>query len=324
MVQVAIGIDLGGTDIKGGLVQDDGTLIASFKKPTEAKLGGEKVVERIGDLIQEILDSDAMKSNKKNMLGIGMGSPGLIDHDKGSITRPVNIPEWDHWICVHDVFKKRFGLNTWVDNDANVCAMGEALFGNGKGKNPVLVLTLGTGVGGGIVINGKVFHGSRGFAGELGHIMVNPNGPVCGCGNEGCLETYASANAIARYAQSRARVEHIPTKMRELAGDPEKITSKHVYEAAVQGDRVALSVIKHAGKYLGIGISTLIMSFNPEIICVGGGAANMGDILFEPVREEVKWRCFFYSHYQTPIIQAKLGEEAGTVGAAGLVFAHSQ
>lgn len=321
MARVAIGIDLGGTDIKGGLVREDGALLARYKTPTMAHLGGAKVVDRIGDLIEEILNSDAMKPYRSELQGIGVGSPGLIDHANGAITRPVNIPEWDHWINVREVFQKRFGLFTWVDNDANVSALGEALFGAGRGKNPVLALTLGTGVGGGVVIDGKVMHGSRGFAGELGHILVNPSGPVCGCGNEGCLEVYASARNIARYAKARAAVEHVPTKLRDLVnGDIGKITSKTVNDAALQGDEVALDVVAHAGKYLGIGISTLIVSFNPEIICIGGGGSNFGDLLFDHARREMARRVFFHSHFQTPIVKAQLGEEAGTIGAAGQAF----
>ena len=322
MTRVAIGIDLGGTDIKAGLVAEDGTIIQKYKKSTEARLGGEKVVERIGDLIQEILESEAMKGREKDLLGVGMGSPGLIDHNKGSITRPVNIPGWEHWICVREAFMKRFSQikDVKVDNDANVGALGEALFGKGKGKKVVLCLTLGTGVGGGIINYGKVIHGAGGFAGELGHIMVNPSGPVCGCGNEGCLETYASANAIARYAQERLKVEHIPSIMKEMVSDRSQVTSKIVSEAALKGDKVALEVVEHAGRGLGIGMSTLIVCFNPEIICIGGGASNMGDLLFDFARKEIEKRVFFNSHYPTPIVQAALGEEAGTVGAAGQLF----
>ncbi len=322
MSRVAIGIDLGGTDIKAGLVTEDGTIVESYKKPTEGQLGGRKVVDRIGDLIQEILDSEAMKGHREELVGIGIGSPGLIDHAKGAITRPVNIPDWDYWINVREIFQERFGLFTWVDNDANVCALGEALFGRGKGKKVVLVLTLGTGVGGGIVVEGEVYHGAAGFGGELGHIMVNPDGPVCGCGNTGCLETYAAASAIARHGQDWVRVEHVPTLLRDMAKqNGGTVTSKMVYEAALQGDEIALEVVAQAGKYLGIGISSLIVSFNPEIVCIGGGASNMGDLLFDHARHETKRRVFFHSHYPTPIVQAQLGEEAGLVGAAGMAFA---
>jgi glucokinase len=321
MTRVAIGIDLGGTDIKAGLVTETGELLGRYKKSTDAHVGGRKVVDRIGDLIQEVLDSDAMRGRRDQLQGIGIGSPGLIDHKNGAITRPVNIPEWDYWINVREIFQERFGLFTWVDNDANVVALAEALFGAGKGKEVVLVLTLGTGVGGGVVDHGKVVHGSRGFAGELGHIMVNPSGPVCGCGNEGCLETYASASGIARYAQERCKVEHVPSLLKEMCGgDRSRITSKMVHEAALQNDAVALQVIEHAGKHLGIGIATLILCFNPEIICIGGGGSNMGDLLFDHARKEIKWRVFFDSHFSTPIVRAQLGEEAGTVGAAGMAF----
>ncbi|HOJ62778.1 MAG TPA: ROK family protein, partial [bacterium] len=131
MSRVAIGIDLGGTDIKAGLVSEDGKIVESYKKATMGHLGGRKVVDRIGDLIQEILDSDALRGRREQLVGIGIGSPGLIDHAKGAITRPVNISDWDYWINVREIFQERFGLFTWVDNDANVCALGEALFGRG-------------------------------------------------------------------------------------------------------------------------------------------------------------------------------------------------
>lgn len=325
MSRIAIGIDLGGTDIKAGLVDETGNLIAQYKKSTKAQNGGKAVVGRIGDLIQEILDSDAMKGRKDDLVGVGMGSPGLIDHDKGAITRPVNIPDWNYWISVRDIFQERFGLMTWVDNDANVAALGEALFGPGQGKSVVMALTLGTGVGGGIINNGEVFHGARGFAGELGHIMVDPSGPVCGCGNEGCLETYVSATAIARYASEKIRVDHIPSIMKDMAKkNGGQVTAKMVNDAALQGDEVALGVCAHAGRGLGIGLSTLIVSFNPEIICIGGGASNMGDLLFDHARNEIKRRVFFYSHFNAPIVQAQLGEEAGSIGAAGLALQKSR
>ncbi len=320
MTRVAIGIDLGGTDIKAGLVAEDGTIIRRYKKATQGHLGGRKVVDRIGDLIQEILDSDEMKGRRNDLQGIGLGSPGLVDQKNGRITRPVNIPDWDFWINVREIFQDRFGLYTWMDNDANVSALGEAMFGAGKDKDVVLVLTLGTGVGGGIVVHNKVFHGGSGFAGELGHIMVNPSGPVCGCGNEGCLETYASANAISKYASDRIKVEHVPSILKDMVGEDGKVTSKMVHEAALKGDEVALGVIANAGKHLGIGISTLVVCFNPELICIGGGASNMGDLLFDHARRELEWRVFFHSHYPTPIVQSQLGEESGTVGAAGQAF----
>ncbi len=324
MTRVAIGIDLGGTDIKGGLVSEDGSIIGKFIKSTEGHLGGRKVVDRIGDLIQEIIDSEAMKGRKDDLVGVGIGSPGLVDQEKGAITRPVNIPDWDYWINVREIFQERLGLFTWADNDANVGALGEALYGKGKGKKVVMVLTLGTGVGGGIVSEGKVFHGFAGFAGELGHIMVNPNGPVCGCGNEGCLEAYTSATAIAKYAQDRIRVEHIPSILKDMAKENGgKLTSKMVHDAALKGDAVALQTVERAGIYLGIGIASLTVSFNPEIVCIGGGAAEMGDMLFDHARKEMEKRVFFHSHYQTPIVKAQLGNDAGLVGAAGLALTGS-
>lgn len=320
MSRVAIGIDLGGTDIKAGLVSEDGKIIQQYKKSTEARVGGRKVVDRIGDLIQEILNSDAMKGRRDDLQGIGLGSPGLIDHDAGAITRPVNIPEWDYWINIHDIFEERFGLHTRVDNDANVCALAEALYGKGQGKKVVLVLTLGTGVGGGIVVDGRVYHGAAGFGGELGHITVNPNGNVCGCGNEGCLETYASATGIARYAQDCVRVEHIPSLLKEMVKKNGPVTAKMVYEAALQNDEVALAAIERAGKYLGIGIATFCVAFNPDVVCIGGGVSNMGDLLLDHARRELPKRVFFHSHFATPIVQALLGEEAGLIGAAALAF----
>ena len=325
MTRVAIGIDLGGTDIKGGIISENGEILQRFKKATKAQLGGPKVVERIGDLIEEILQSDGMKAHRSELAGIGIGSPGLIDHEHGAITRPVNIPGWDYWINVRDVFRERFGLMTWADNDANASSLGEALFGMGRGKRVVIVLTLGTGVGGGIVIDGKVFHGAGGFAGELGHIMVNPSGPVCGCGNQGCLEAYASANAIANYAREHAKVDHVPTLLKDLCGgDRSKITSKMVHEAALQGDKIALRVVEYAGRALGVGIASLVVCFNPDIVCIGGGGSNMGDLLFDHARKELEWRVFFHSHFPTPIVRAQLGEEAGIIGTAGLALVESR
>ncbi len=364
MAHVAIGIDLGGTFIKAGLVSETGEVLQRYTKPTEAHEGRATVVKNIGDLIEEVIESEAMQGRKDDLEGIGIGSPGLINHEEGSIRRPVNIPGWDEWVCVREIYNSRFSqynVNTWVDNDANVAALAEAMFGAGKGKKVVLLLTLGTGVGGGIVMGNKVYHGAAGFGGELGHMMVNPSGPVCGCGNEGCLETYASANGIAHYAQGRAKVDHIPTilkkmcdeawqeEWKEIRSEIEKvsektgdaldeqlselqdrlqkhkwslISSKMVYEAALKGDEVALDVVEHAGRHLGIGLATLIVCFNPDIICIGGGGGEMGEMLFKHARKEIAKRVFFHNlyPYDERIVQAKFKNDAGIVGAACLVF----
>ncbi len=318
---LAIGIDLGGTDIKAGVVSQAGEIIYRTKVPTKGNEGGPAVIQRMEDLVGEILAAPEIASRRTEITGVGVGSPGLIDQKNGTITCPVNIPNWEDAAPIKSRFEAKHGIRTEVDNDANVCALGEALFGAGKGKSVVIALTLGTGIGGGVIINGKAYHGAHGYAGELGHITVQPEGPPCSCGNEGDVESIASASAIARYAQQLVNqsLDH-GSLLEKWSKEGQVITSKLVYEAALKEDAMALRIIARAGRYLGVALSSILVAFDPEIVVIGGGASAMGDLLFDHVRREIKQRVFFSRYQETPIVRAQLGEDAGFFGAAGLTL----
>ncbi|HNT34688.1 MAG TPA: ROK family protein, partial [bacterium] len=230
MTQVALGIDLGGTDIKAGTVDRSGRVLNRWKKSTEARGGAQVILQRMIELAEEIIQQS--KSEGMEIVGIGIGSPGVIDYKNGIVVKMIdNLPGWSG-MRLAERFQERLGYPTRIDNDANVCALAECLFGAGQGKSDIVCYTLGTGVGGGIVIDRKVHHGAHGYAAELGHDTVELDGLPCSCGNIGCVEMYASARAIALYAQERLRAGD-QSLMSQTAESIEKVTSKTVYQAAV-------------------------------------------------------------------------------------------
>lgn len=317
MTQVALGIDLGGTDIKAGTVDRTGRVLQRWKKSTEARGGAQVILQRMLELAQEIIEQS--KGEGMEIVGIGIGSPGIIDHKNGIVVKMIdNLPGWSGMRLAQQ-FEERLGYPTRIDNDANVFALGECLFGAGKGKSDIVCYTLGTGVGGGIIIDRKVHHGAHGYAAELGHDTVELDGIPCSCGNIGCVEMYASARAIGLYAQQQLQAGR-ESLMTEMAAAIDQVTSKTVYEASLKGDQLAKEVIARTARYLGAGIAAVVCVLDPEMVVIGGGGANMGDVLLDPVREEVKRRVYFSDAVDTPIVRAQLGEDAGFVGAAGLVF----
>jgi glucokinase len=317
-VEYALGIDLGGTGIKAGLVSSTGQLLKEWKTPTEAEKGGQHVVTRMMDLCREIFSNLPKGVKRDQIIGVGIGSPGVFDYETGALVAgAVNIPGLNG-TPLRSIFQKELGLPTRVDNDANVYVLAEARYGAGCGTQVAIGYTIGTGIGGGVVIDGKVFHGSWGFAGELGHITVDPEGVYCPCGNHGCMESYASANAIAAYARQVAEVygDSVLSKL-----PPEEITCKSVGEAAQQGDRLAREVIERAAYYLGEGIAAAVIVLNPAVVIIGGGGALLGDMLLEPIRRHLMRRVYHQRVKGVAVVAAQLGTEAGIIGAAGLVFA---
>ncbi|MCG3196904.1 MAG: ROK family protein [Candidatus Omnitrophica bacterium] len=313
-----LGIDLGGTGIKAGLVSSKGEILKEWKTPTEARKGGKHVVEKMIDLCRRMTDELPAQVRKKDILGVGIGSPGVFDYATGALVAgAVNIPGLNG-TPMRSLFETSLKLPARVDNDANAFVLAEARYGAGQGASVAVGYTIGTGIGGGVVIEGKVFHGAWNFAGELGHVTVEPEGIYCPCGNHGCMESYASANAIATYAQQMAALEQgsLLSKLK-----PEEITCKAVGEAASQGDRVALHVIARAAHYLAIGIGAAVITLNPAVVILGGGGALLGEMLFQPIREGLARRVYHQRVREVPVVAARLGVDAGVVGAAGLVFA---
>ncbi len=314
-----LAIDLGGTKIIAAIVPHQGQVMAKEYFPTLAGEGAESVIGRILSAIDHLLRVRNMDSSQLDSISIA--AAGAIDFDQGVVTSSPNLPGW-HDIPLRDIVKRKHGVNTFLINDANAAALGEHHFGAGRGVNNLIYLTVSTGIGGGIIINGRLYSGLRGSAGEIGHMTIDVNGPRCSCGNIGCLEILASGTAVAREAIRRISQGEESSLTEMVEGKIENITAEKVGVAAQGGDSLALEVISKAATYLGVGMVNLVNIFNPEMIIVGGGVAQMGDLLLEPARQVVKERAFQLSARAVRIVSAQLGDSAGVLGAA--VFAYGQ
>ncbi len=311
----ALAIDLGGTKIAVAVVREDGTVIAHATRPTEAMKGGDWVLNRIKEAALEALDASSLPPHA--LVGVGLGTPGVVDATTGTmLSEAVNIPDWKGRNLKAEL-ERVLHLPAFVDNDANVAALGEWVFGAGKGARHLVYLTIGTGVGGAILLNGTLWRGANFSAGELGHVPVNPDGPRCGCGGYGCVEMFVSGPAIAQ----RAR-EFIQRGVKSVLADisPDELTAEQVAIAAQRGDALAQFLLAEAGKFLGIALAGVVNLLNPERIIVGGGVAQAGEWLLEPVRWEVRRRALPTATEKLQIVPAALGTKAGILGAAALVF----
>lgn len=309
-----IGIDVGGTNVKIALVNEKGSIIYSNSIPTRAEMGYEYTInnmkEAIGDLLKET------KSSAKDIEGMGFGFPGQIDCQKGIVRLAPNIPGWVD-VPIAAIMEKEFGIPTRVDNDVRCAALGELNFGAGIGCENLICITVGTGIGSGLIINGKLVRGASNAAGEIGHIKLDmTGGPLCGCGDRGCLEAFASGPSIVAMAEEYIKGGK-STKYRELA-NPE-ITPYIVSEAAKQGDPVAQRIFAIVGEYIGIGLASVVNLLNPEKIIIGGGVAAAGDILMTPIKETLVKRAMKIAGSTVEVVPAELGNTAGVIGASLLI-----
>jgi len=314
-----LAIDLGGTKIITALISNKGQVMAREYHLTLADEGPQSVIKRILFAINHLLGLSNIDSSQLDSISIA--AAGAIDFDKGLITSSPNLPGWND-IPLRDTVRRKYKVNTLLINDANAAALGEHHFGAGKGVNNLILLTLGTGIGGGIIINGRLYSGSCGSAGEIGHTTIDVNGPRCSCGNIGCLEMLASGRAVAKEALRRIRQGERSSLTEIVEGNIENITAEKVSIAAQGGDSLAVEVVLRAATYLGVGMVNLVNIFNPEMIIVGGGMAKMGDLLLNPARQVVRERAFQLSAGAVRIVPAQLGDNAGVLGAA--VFAFQQ
>lgn len=302
----AIGIDIGGTKVAALRVAEDGDVLDRRERPTPAD-DVAATVETVSELAAELAAAGGE--------AIGVGAAGMVDFAAGVLRYAPNLA-WRE-IPLRDLLSERTGLPCVVDNDANVAAWGEYRFGAARGYRHVLAVTVGTGIGGGIVADGELFRGAHGFAAEIGHIIVEPDGPPCGCGNRGCWEQVASGRALGRLA--RAEVEREPAgRIAALAGGAEA-SGRHVSEAAREGDPAAAAIFATVGRRLGEGIAGLVNILDPEVVIVGGGVAEEGAVLLEPAREAFLDAVEAPEHRpEVPILAATLGNDAGAIGAAAL------
>lgn len=314
-VGYALAIDLGGTKIGGAIVRDDGTVVAEMACPTEAGKGGDWVLNRLKDLALEVLERSSL--HPQDLIGVGLGTPGIVDAERGILlSEAVNIPGWKGRSLKAEL-EKVLGIPAFIDNDANTAALGELRFGAGKGVRHMVYVTVGTGVGGAIIVDGKVHRGASFSAGEVGHLPIVPDGPPCGCGGQGCLEGFISGPAIARRAREFLG-RGVPLSLREIS--PDQITAERVAQAAKEGDALARFLLAEAGRFLGIALAGIVNLFNPERIVIGGGVAQAGEIFFAPIRWELRRRALPSAAETLQVLPATLGTRAGLLGAAALVF----
>jgi len=301
MAEYSIGVDLGGTNLRAAAVNRSGELLEKIAGTTDLHEGRDAV---IGDMVDSIL-ALKQRCGSGTLAGVGIGVPGFIDMERGIIANSNNLPEFSGF-PVRDEIERRLGTPIFLENDANAAALGEKWAGAGRAVDDLILLTLGTGIGGGIVSGGKILHGFVGMAGEIGHITVNPTGNPCGCGNFGCLEKHTSATAITAMA-----------RLIQLGDD---LTAKQVYEMAAAGEPRAKQIFTTVGEYLGIALATMINLFNFPLYLLSGGVLAAWDQFAPPMFAEVEKRSFTFRNTKTRIEKAVLGNEAGLIGAAALPF----
>ena len=304
-----VGVDLGGTKIYTALVDLEGNIIKEKTVETLAHEGEQAVTGRIVDTINYVIDG----TDKNLIKSIGIGSPGPLDVKNGIIIENSNLP-FKNFAIVKTI-KETYDLPTYLDNDANVATLGEFMFGAGKGTENMVFITASTGIGGGAVLNGKLFRGSTGNALEVGHMTVATEGPRCGCGNLGCAEALGSGTAIGKRAKE-AVLSNVVTSLKNY----ENVTAKEVFKEAANGDRVAKNILNTSLTYLGIAVANTITNFDPEKVVVGGGVVNGGDIVLETIRNVVEERCMAAFVENCTIEKAVLGGKAGVLGAAALAI----
>jgi len=314
-----VGVDLGGTNIVTGLLPVDGGEVLGLRKlPTESSRGAKFVVDRMIGMIEtsitEVLEQNG--GSREQVAGIGIGAPGPLHRESGTVIETPNLG-WRNF-PLRDLIAERVKLPATLDNDANCATYGEWWLGAGRDVDTLVGLTLGTGIGGGVVLDGKIFHGASDSAGEIGHMTIEANGRRCKCGNYGCLEAYASGPAIALRAVEGLEAGS-PSILGELVGGEfGRITAATVYEAAVQGDAYANECMKETAKLLGAGVANIVNILNPEMIVIAGGVTSAGERLFEPLRWEVRRRAFRSASEHCRIVSAELPGTAGVVGAAAV------
>ncbi|MGH2661801.1 MAG: ROK family glucokinase [Actinomycetota bacterium] len=305
----AVGIDLGGTKVMGLRIDPDGAIQAREIRDTPPR-DPDTILDAVLD-VAETLAGGGMAG------AVGVGAAGMVDFEAGALAFSPNLPLRE--VSLRALVADRVAIPCVVDNDANAAAWGEYRFGAARGTRHALVVTVGTGIGGGIIEDGRLFRGAHGFAAEIGHVIVEPDGPPCGCGNRGCWEQVASGQAIGRLGQQLADAD--PTSLIATLAGGERVTGRHVSDAAAKGDGGAMAIFAEVGRRLGEGIAGLVNTLDPELVVVGGGVAEEGDLLLEPARRAFRDAVEAPDHRpDVQIVAALLGNDAGAIGAAALAL----
>ncbi len=312
-----IGIDLGGTAIKTGLVDFDGNIIKQDIRPIYAEKGHIHIIDEIVDQIEKLTAAQGISTDDIHSIGIGV--PGLADYTTGNVIYCSNL-SWENVQLGKELYL-RLKRNVYVENDATVAGLAENLFGSTKGAVNSVLLTLGTGIGSGIIINSRIYRGSHFIGSEIGHTIIGENFYDCNCGNNGCFETLASATSIIRYSQHRIMEDGVKSQKLELAcNKAENITAEIVFNAAKLGDSLALEAVDRMCKYLAIGIMNIYNILDPDMIALGGGVSNAGDFLLERVKEKLAGMLLVKDKKYGDVVLASLGNRAGIIGAAFLGY----
>jgi glucokinase len=313
MEQFLIGIDMGGTNVRMGIVTPEGKVLKKAQYRTDVSKGGLALFEQLVSNLKDLIRENFRESNQ--LIGIGIGVAGPIDMKKGLIMEPPNLPALKGF-PLGDFLSEKISSPIAIENDANAFTLGEGWVGAAKGCKHYCGITLGTGVGGGIVVAGKILHGARGTAGEVGHMVINPKGPLCGCGGRGCLEVYASGTGIRRMALEAIEKGKGKGILKWSGRDPQQMTSESIFKAAQSGNVTAKKIFNEMGRYLGLGLINLIHLFNPEKIVIGGKVSRAWDYFIGSVMEIVQERSMKGPSEKLQIVKAERGDDAGILGAA--------
>jgi glucokinase len=311
-MSLTVGVDVGGTKVLGGVVDASGKVLATSRRDTPRE-GGSELTKTIAEVALELMQTHSVTA-------VGVSAAGFVSSDRKTMLATPNIADWNG-VQLDLELEKLIGLPVVIENDANAAAWGEAKFGAGRNQAHMMMLTIGTGVGGGIVVNNDLYRGAFGIAAEFGHLRVVPEGHLCGCGARGCFEQYASGSALRRHA--REAISASPDLARNLLargdGTIDGLTGQAITDAAREGDAVALAAFQTTAQYLGAGIASLAVLLDPSCVVIGGGVIDAGEILLAPTREAMKrYMPFAGKHPYPEIVAAELGNEAGLVGVADL------
>ena len=314
-----LGVDIGGTKLATVIASRSGEIVHKVRLPTDAERGPDVGVPRLVSMIHRNLEETGIAPADVMGIGVACGSP--MDAEQGVILGPPNLQTWNP-VPIVEILQAEFGLYAQLENDANAGALAEWIFGAGKNKRNVVYMTMGTGIGGGLVLDGRLYRGANGNAGEVGHMRVVPEGgPLCGCGKRGCLEAFCSGPAIARRARE-ALDRQSPSLLRTLAGDPAQVTAEHVFSAARKGDTLGLALVDETAHYMGIGLSNIIQAINPDVIVLGTIATQQGDFLLDRIRQTVRQETWPQMAEAVEILPSPLGSQVGDYGAISIVLQH--
>ncbi|MEG0070061.1 ROK family protein [Cetobacterium sp.] len=310
------GVDIGGTNTKIGVLNSEGDILKSTSIKTESIMGVDYTLNKIWETIQNLLEE--LEIDEVMIKGIGMGIPGPVI-DRKIVGFFANFP-WDKNIDISEKMEKISGIKTRLDNDVNVIALGETLYGAGKGFSKSVTIALGTGIGGGIFIDGKLVSGATGAGGEIGHMKLEKEGKLCGCGQRGCFETYASATGVVREALSRLQINKNNSLYKRIDGDLNRLEAKYVFDEAKNGDKFSLDIVDYVSEYLAMGIGNILNIINPEVVILSGGVALAGDILLDKVKEKLPNYALEITVEKLKIKIGELGNDAGIKGASALTI----